>query len=61
MWAWRYTVAVGPERGALVELDGETMRVLASSLAPVDSARALDCADGPLWLVTTEPASPPTG
>lgn len=61
VWAWRYTVPVGPVRGALVELDGETVRVLASSLARVDGARVLECADGPLWLVTTEPASRPTG
>jgi methionyl-tRNA formyltransferase len=60
VWAWRYTVPVGPVRGALVELDGEMVRVLASSLAPVDGVRTLECADGPLWLVTTEPASPPT-
>lgn len=61
VWAWRYTVPVGPVRGALVELDGEMVRVLASSLAKVDGARTLECADGPLWLVTTEPASPPSG
>lgn len=61
VWAWRYTVPVGPVRGALVELDGETVRVLASSLARIDGARVLECADGPLWLVTTEPASRPTG
>jgi methionyl-tRNA formyltransferase len=61
VWAWRYTVPVGPVRGALVELDGELVRVLASSLAPVDGARTLECVDGPLWLVTTEPVSQPTG
>ena len=46
----------GELRGALAELDGETVRVLASSLAEVEGARRLDCADGPLWLVETEPA-----
>jgi len=40
--------------GALVELDGEVVRVLASSLEEVEGARRLECADGPLWLVATE-------
>jgi len=58
VWAWRYTVPVDDVRGALVALDGETVRVLASSLEEVDGARRLECADGPLWLVRTEPAEP---
>jgi methionyl-tRNA formyltransferase len=56
VWAWRYTIPVGELAGALVELDGGTVRVLRSSLAEVEGARRLDCADGPLWLVETEPA-----
>jgi methionyl-tRNA formyltransferase len=56
VWAWRYTIPVGELQGALVDVDGETVRVLASSLTEVEGARRLDCADGPLWLVTTEPA-----
>jgi methionyl-tRNA formyltransferase len=56
VWAWRYTIPVGELQGALVDVDGETVRVLASSLAEVEGAQRLDCADGPLWLVTTEPA-----
>lgn len=59
VWAWRYTIPRGELRGALVDLDGETVRVLASSLSEVEGARRLECADGPLWLVTTEPAAPP--
>jgi len=56
VWAWRYTIPVGELRGALVELDRETVRVLASSLTEVAGARRLDCADAPLWLVEVEPA-----
>jgi methionyl-tRNA formyltransferase len=56
VWAWRYTIPRGELRGALVELDGETVRVLASSLTEVEGARRLDCADGPLWLVDVETA-----
>ncbi len=57
VWAWRYTVAVGGVQGALATIDGETVRVLASSLAEVDGARRVECGDGPLWLVQTEPVS----
>jgi methionyl-tRNA formyltransferase len=56
VWAWRYTVPVGELTGALVDLDGETVRVLASSVTEIEGARRLDCADGPLWLVEVEPA-----
>ncbi len=56
VWAWRFAMSRGALRGALVDLDGETVRVLASSLAEVAGARRLDCADGALWLVGTEPA-----
>jgi methionyl-tRNA formyltransferase len=56
VWAWRYTVPVGELNGALVELDGEIVRVLASSLAEVEGASRLDCGDAPLWLVEVEPA-----
>jgi methionyl-tRNA formyltransferase len=57
VWAWRYTIPKGELHGALAELDGETVRVLASSLTEVDGARRVECADAPLWLVTTEPVS----
>lgn len=56
VWAWRYTISRGTLRGALAELDDGAVRVLASSLTEVDGARRVECADGPLWLVATEPA-----
>ena len=55
IWAWRYTIAAGELHGALAELDGGTVRVLASSLTQVVDAVRVDCADGPIWLVKTEP------
>jgi methionyl-tRNA formyltransferase len=55
VWAWHFTLPHKTERGPLVELDGETVRVLASSLTEVAGARRLDCADAPLWLVEVEP------
>ena len=56
VWAWRYAVALDGVRGALVDLEGETMRVLASSLSASEGAVRFECADGPLWLVKLEPA-----
>jgi methionyl-tRNA formyltransferase len=53
-WAWLYTPPVGTERGLLAAVDGETVRVLESSLTEVAGATRVDCADGPLWLVRTE-------
>ena len=59
VWAWRFTISAGALHGALAALDGETVRVLASSLTEVEGARRVECADAPLWLVTTEPAPLP--
>jgi len=56
VWGWRYAISRGELRGALADLDGETVRVLASSLHEVDGARRIECADAPLWLVQTERA-----
>ena len=39
-WAWRYAISLGGTRGALLELDGTTVRVLATSLTEVEGARA---------------------
>jgi methionyl-tRNA formyltransferase len=56
-WAWRYAISLGGTRGALLELDGKPVRVLATSLTEVEGARRLDCGDGPLWIVETEELS----
>jgi len=56
VWAWRFTIPRGELHGALAELDGGTVRVLASSLTEVEGTTRVECADGPLWLVETEPA-----
>jgi len=57
VWAWRYAFSPGGTRGALVELDGAPVRVLATSLTEVDGARRLECGDEPLWVVETEELS----
>jgi methionyl-tRNA formyltransferase len=56
-WAWRYGMSLEGTRGALLELDGAPVRVLATSLAEVEGARRIECADAPLWLVETEELS----
>ena len=56
VWGWRYAISRGTLRGALAEVDGAAVRVLASSLHAVDGAQRVECGDGPLWLVQTEPA-----
>ena len=56
-WAWRYAMAPGGARGALLELDGAPVRVLATSLTEVEGARRLECGDAALWLVETEELS----
>jgi methionyl-tRNA formyltransferase len=56
-WSWRYAMSLGGTRGALLELDGRTVRVLATSLIEVEGAQRLDCGDGPLWIVETEELS----
>jgi methionyl-tRNA formyltransferase len=54
VWAWRYTIARGKLHGALADVDGETVRALASSLTEVEDGIRVECADGPIWLVKTE-------
>ena len=53
--AWRFGSAGEGEKGALTELDGETMRVLRTSLEPADG-REMETGEGKIWLVDTEPA-----
>jgi methionyl-tRNA formyltransferase len=56
-WAWRFGISLGGTRGALLELDGTPVRVLATSLTEVEGARGLDCSDRQLWVVETEELS----
>lgn len=53
--AWCFASQAPGERGALTELDGETVRVLRTSLEP-GSGRETRCGEGTLWIVETEPA-----
>jgi methionyl-tRNA formyltransferase len=53
--AWRFASATDGDRGALAELDGETVRVLRTSLTPQNGSRAMETADGSIWITETEP------
>jgi methionyl-tRNA formyltransferase len=57
VWAWRYGFALDGAAGALLDLEGSRVRVLATSLTEVEGARRVDCGDGPLWVVETEELS----
>jgi methionyl-tRNA formyltransferase len=54
--AWRFASETGGERGALAELDGETMRVLRTSLAEQKGCRAVETGKGTIWIMETERA-----
>jgi methionyl-tRNA formyltransferase len=54
---WRFAPFTPGERGPLTELDGERVRVLRTRLEPGEGRR-IECGDGPLWIVETEPAQP---
>jgi methionyl-tRNA formyltransferase len=58
-WAWRYTPPFHGLQGLLADLGGGQVRILATSLGEVDGATRVECGDGPLWIVRTEPVEEP--
>jgi hypothetical protein len=45
------------ERGPLTTLDGERTRILRTSLSDTpEGVATVACADGPLWVLDSEPA-----
>jgi len=54
--AWRVTPFGLAGRGPLLDRDGTRVRVAKSSLTEVEGAERLECADGPIWILETEPA-----
>jgi methionyl-tRNA formyltransferase len=57
VWAWLYAMSADGPPGALLELDGATVRVRVTSLTEVEGARRIECGDAPLWVVETEELS----
>jgi len=53
--AWAFMPPI-PGRGPILERDGAQIRLVSTSLAEVDGAERLDCTDGPLWILESEPA-----
>lgn len=54
--AWRLTPFGVAGRGPFLDRDGERVRVAKTSLAEVEGAERVECADGPIWILETEPA-----
>ena len=52
--AWSFVPPIA-ERGPVLERDGKRVRLARTSLVEVDGAEQLDCADGPLWVMESEP------
>ena len=56
--AWQLTFGMSPVPGPIAELDGARVKLLRTSLTdPGDGARAVDCGDGQIWIVESEPAA----
>ncbi len=59
--AWKLAPPVGGVRGPLADLDGRRVRLLRTRLDGERGGRPVACADGPLWVLETEPVSPDLG
>ena len=56
MRAWHLTFGMSGLRAPIAELDGEEVVVLETRLTdPGGGAKRVECGDGPIWVVATEP------
>jgi methionyl-tRNA formyltransferase len=53
--AWSFVPPISPDHGPILDLGGERVRVTRTSRTEVADATRLECADGPLWIVESEP------
>ncbi len=54
--AWHLTFGLSGIRAPIATLDGEEIVLLQTRLAdPGDGARRVECGDGPIWIVASEP------
>ena len=54
--AWHLTFGMSGLRAPVAELDGERVVVLRTRLTdPGGDASRVECCDGPIWVVQTEP------
>ena len=55
--AWQFTFGMSGIRAPVAALDGEEVVLLQTRLAdPGNGARRVECGDGPIWVVASEPA-----
>jgi methionyl-tRNA formyltransferase len=57
--AWHLTFGLSLVQGPIAELDGERLKLLRTSLTDPggEGARAVECGDGPIWIVESEPVT----
>jgi methionyl-tRNA formyltransferase len=56
--AWRIAAIRADAHGALTTLGGERVRVLSTRLDDDEGGTRIECGDGPVWVLETEPARP---
>jgi methionyl-tRNA formyltransferase len=54
--AWKIAPPVNGLRGPFLELEGQRVRLLRTRLDDTQGGTPLPCADGPLWILESEPA-----
>jgi methionyl-tRNA formyltransferase len=55
--AWKLSPPVGGRCGPLAELDGRRVRLLRTRLNGERGGTRVDCCDGPLWVLESEPVA----
>ena len=54
--AWHLTFGMSGLRAPVADLDGEEVVLLQTRLTdPGGAARRMECGDGPIWIVASEP------
>jgi methionyl-tRNA formyltransferase len=54
---WKMSPPVGGRRGPLAQLDGRRVRLLRTQLDGERGGFRVDCGDGPLWVLDSEPVA----
>ncbi len=54
--AWAFTPGTHSVVGPFGELDGERVRILRTTLQPDTKAQRVECGDGPIWILASEPS-----
>jgi methionyl-tRNA formyltransferase len=55
--AWRHLFGASTVEGPIAEIEGERLKLLRTSLTdPGEGGRRVECGDGPIWVVESEPS-----